>query len=489
MRAPYWLETGVPRRLVLGGMLATTLLAVGGVGAGAVPNGRDAVAVELHLTWLHDTNLMQALCTVVMAMAMVLLVWSWWQLRHLLDRLSPRSVLLLASVWALPLLVSAPLFSRDVYAYAGQGHLVANNIDAYTYGPGDYEPTSKWSYGVDSIWRYSPSPYGPLWLWISGLVLRIVGNHLVPAVILLRLVAVVGLLLVAWAVPRLAVAHGVAPQRALWLGLANPFVLLHGVAGAHNDALMVGLLVCGLAVAGRKPTTLRLVAAAALITAAALVKLPAIAALGFLPMLLPGWGVRIRAGMAVLVTAAVTSVSITTATGLGWGWLHTLNAGSARLSIFSPLTGIGVAVGNTLKFFGVVDTPAAVVRVVLAAGLAVGGVVALGLLLHADHLGPMRALGLTMVAVVALGPIVQPWYLLWGLVLLAAVGGDRVLLPLGALSIALCLALLPNGRSLIRPPLYGAPVLAAAGFATYLVRRSTRQLLEEAEGAPVEVVA
>ena len=81
----------------------------------------------------------------------------------------------------------------------------------------------------------------------------------------------------------------------------------------------------------------------------------------------------------------------------------------------------------------------------------------------------------------ALAPVVQPWYLLWGLVLLAAVGGERVLLALGALSVVLCLTLLPNGRSLVRPPLYGAPLVAAVGFAVFEVRRSARAVLEEAE--------
>jgi alpha-1,6-mannosyltransferase len=482
VRVPAALHTGVPRRLLLGGLLGTLLLAFGGVGAGAVPNAKDAIAETLHLTWMRDSGPAQTVCTVLVFVGMVLLVWCWWQLRALLPQLTPRAVLLVAGVWVLPLLLAPPLFSRDVYAYAGQGNLVAHDIDPYTYGPGAL--TGKFVLRIDGVWRFSPSPYGPVWLWLSGAVVRLVGDHVVLAVILLRLLAVAGLLLVAWALPKLARAHGVAPQRALWLGLANPFVLLHGVAGAHNDAVMVGLLVCGLAVAGRTPTTRRLVAAAALVTVAALVKLPAAAALGFLPMLLPGWAARGRTAAVVAVTAGATATSLTLATGLGWGWLHTLDAGSARLSIFSPVTGFGVLVGNLLELLGLVETPALVLRLVVAAGLATAGVLAVGLLLRAHRVGPLRALGLTLVAVVALAPIVQPWYLLWGLVLLAAVMGERAHLALGALSVALCLSLMPSGRSLIRPPLYGAPVLAAVALAAYEVRRSARKVLEEAE-APV----
>lgn len=479
MRVPQVLHTGVPKRLLLGGALSTTVLAIAGVGAGAVPGPKDAIAETLHLNGLHGSRWVEAVCTVLTLVAMIGLVSCWWRLRNLLVTLSPRAILMITALWALPLIFAPPLFSRDIYAYAGQGHLVANNLDPYVYGPGDLEPTSKWSYNVDGVWRYSPAPYGPVWLWMCGRIVAVADNHLVPALILLRLAAVLGLVLLAWTLPILARQHGVAPQRALWLGLANPFVLLHGVAGAHNDVVMVGLLVAGLAVAGRTPTTGRLVGAAVLITTAALVKLPAVAALGFLPMIYPGLASRVRAGAIVLGTTAVTAVSLTAATGLGWGWLRTLDAGTTRLSIFSPVTGIGVGLGSALHFLGVVSTPNDVIRVAAQAGLALAVLLGIALLFRAHKLGAVRALALTMVAVVALGPIVQPWYLLWGLIPLAAVGGERTKLPLGALSIALCLALLPNGRSLIRPPLYGAPVVVAAAFSLYLVRRSSRHLVEE----------
>ncbi|MCW2543107.1 MAG: hypothetical protein JWM40_659, partial [Frankiales bacterium] len=91
----------------------------------------------------------------------------------------------------------------------------------------------------------------------------------------------------------------------------------------------------------------------------------------------------------------------------------------------------------------------------------------------------------------ALAPTVQPWYLVWGMVLLAAVIGKRAELALGALSLALCLSIFPDGRSLVRPPLYGGPVLAAAALAVWEVRRSARNVRDEVEtdAAPVPVHA
>jgi alpha-1,6-mannosyltransferase len=470
---------------MLMGLLGTSLLAFGGVGAGAVPRYKDAVAELLHLSWVQKSGAARSVSLGIAVLGIMVLAAAWWRLRHVLERVSPRTIMLITGLWSLPLLVGAPLFSRDVYAYAGQGNLVANGIDPYTYGPGAL--VGKWAFGVDDVWRFSPAPYGPVWLWLSGRAVFLSHGHVVPAVIMLRGLCVLGLVLTAWALPRLASAHGVLPQRALWLGLANPFVLIHGVGGAHNDALMIGLLMAGLAIVTGHPTTQRLVLASALITLAALVKFPAIGALGFLPMLLPGWGRRLRAALLVTSVAAVTSVLVTWWTGLGWGWVNTLGTASPRLSIFSPVTGIGVLVDHATRDLGLVDTPGVVTRWVFAISFGIAGLVAVTLLLRAHHLGPMRALGLTLVAIVALAPIVQPWYLLWGLVLLAAVGGERVLLALGALSVVLCLTLLPNGRSLIRPPLYGAPLLAAVGFAAYEVRRSAREVLLEAHPPAAEL--
>lgn len=484
MKLPPILRTGVPHRLFATGFVGTVLLALGGVGAGVLPGIHDPIASSLRLESIRENAWGRGIATGVVVLGMLLLASAWWQLRPLLDDLAPHALLVVAAVWSLPLVFGPPLFSQDLYAYAGQGHLVANHIDPYTYGPGDYEPASKWSYNVDKVWRYSPAPYGPVWLALSGLVVRLAGNHLVPALFMLRGLAVLGLVLIAWALPRLARAHGVAPQRALWLGLANPLLLIHGIGGGHNDTLMVGLLACGLVAASRTPTSYRLVLATLLIVSAALVKLPAIAALGFLPMALPTWRQRFRAALVIAPTAVVSGVLLTVITGLGWGWLNNLDAGSARVSIFSPVSGIGHGLGELLKEIGLVDTPLVVTRLVLAGGLAAAGVIALVLLLRSNTLGPQRALGLSLIAVVALAPTVQPWYLVWGLVLLAAVIGRRAEIALGALSLALCLSILPNGRSLFRPPLYGAPMFAAIALAVIEVRRSAQTVRELEEQVP-----
>jgi hypothetical protein len=424
--------------LIATGAVGSGLVALGGFGVGAVPQSVSG-------TWLHETSTGRGLSYALSAAGVLLLLGSWWRLRDA----APRVLTTAAAVWSVPLLAAPSLFSRDVYAYAGQGHLVAVGLDPYSHGPAD--APGPLSAEVDDVWAHARSPYGPVFLRLAGWVVP--GQHVVAAVVLLRLLAVAGLLLLAWALPRLAQGHGIAAGRALWLGLANPLVLLHGVAGAHNDALMAGLLAAGVAVAA----TGGLVVGTALVTVAALVKAPAVVALVFLPFMHRGAGWR-RA-VVVAVTGGLTAIALTLASGLGWGWVHTLGAGNPRRSLLSVTTGVGVLASNI--------TGAGAVSAVHAAGLLAAGAVAALLLVRIRAVGATRALGLTLLAVVVLGPVVQPWYLLWVLALLAPVAGRRLANGLAASSAVLCLLILPGGRHLIRPPLYGVPavLVAAVGYA------------------------
>jgi alpha-1,6-mannosyltransferase len=96
------------------------------------------------------------------------------------------------------------------------------------------------------MWRHSPAPYGPLFLALAGVAVNVAGDHLWSVVAVLRLVTIAGVGLVAAYLPCLARECGVDEARAAWLGLASPLVGVHLVAGAHNDALMIGFAVAGL---------------------------------------------------------------------------------------------------------------------------------------------------------------------------------------------------------------------------------------------------
>ena len=98
---------------------------------------------------------------------------------------------------------------------------------------------------ISGMWVDTPAPYGPLWLGLGRAIATLTGDRVVTTVLFMRLLAVAGLLLVARYLPRLAAACGADPRGALWLGVLNPLVLVHFVAGGHNDALMLGMVVAG----------------------------------------------------------------------------------------------------------------------------------------------------------------------------------------------------------------------------------------------------
>jgi hypothetical protein len=63
-------------------------------------------------------------------------------------------------------------------------------------------------------------------------------------------------------------------------------------------------------------------------------------------------------------------------------------------------------------------------------------------------MGPVRALGWSLLAFVVLGPVVWPWYETWGFVFLAVVAEAWTLRIVLLLSAVACFADVPDGRFL-----------------------------------------
>ncbi len=100
------------------------------------------------------------------------------------------------------------------------------------------------------MWRWTPTPYGPVPLLWGDLVADLTSE---PHLLLLgyRLLALLGLALLVWALPRLARWDGVDPARAAALALPSPLLVAHGVGGLHHDLLVVGLVAAALVLARR----------------------------------------------------------------------------------------------------------------------------------------------------------------------------------------------------------------------------------------------
>ena len=157
----------------------------------------------------------------------------------LAGRLSVGWAWIILGVWGLTFVVGPPLFSRDLYSYVAQGLIAHHGLDPYTVGPDVLGPGHLLN-SVASVWRSTPSPYGPLFVTISRGVAAVSGGSLIVQVIAYRLLELVGVVLCMVFLPRLARHLGTDPGVAVWLGVLSPLALFSFIASGHNDTLMIG---------------------------------------------------------------------------------------------------------------------------------------------------------------------------------------------------------------------------------------------------------
>lgn len=367
-----------------------------------------------------------------------LMVWAWLSIgREVLAGVRHRLIPLTVA-WSVPLLLIPPLFSRDAWSYAAQGALVANGYDPYTVGPGVLSgPVIE---AVDPMWMATPAPYGPLPLAYGGLAAQVT---LDPYLLMLahRGLAVLGFVLIAWAIPRMATACRVDPTVATWLVVANPVLLAHGLGAAHNDVLMIGLgcSAFALALTGRWGT------AAVLAGAAAAVKLPGgLVVIAIAAVMSPLAGrARVRpASLAIAGAVSVlTLVTIGELAGTGSGWLSALDVPGLVRSPLSIANLIGLGASGVLAWLGEDTAAQQALQIVRLLGIlsAVGLIAVLGL--RSSIHQAARAVGIALLAVVLLGPTAHDWYFLWCLPFLAvARPGRRLTTALIGVSIILTVA-------------------------------------------------
>jgi hypothetical protein len=278
--------------------------------------------------------------------------------------------------------------------------------------------------------------------WSASLSL----HHALVTVLLLRLQSVVGVALIAYCVPKLAVSFGRDPGPAFVLAVLNPLTLLALVGGAHNDAIMVGLLLAGVtaARAGRPGWGVALCALATCI------KVPAAIGVVYVAWDWAGpraaWARRAAVGAkALAVTIAVTGV-LTVVSGLGWGWLSNLGTPGTVRSWMAPATAVGLLVSGSAHVMGI------------GVGLLSAAAIAVWCLRNRERIGLLGALGTTMMAFVLLGPVVQPWYLTWGIIIVAPIVTGRWLYAALGLSMVTPFIGLTGGTELLNELVHTDPI-------------------------------
>jgi alpha-1,6-mannosyltransferase len=406
------------------GTLAGLLILVGSLTPAFLPDVNPFIDVPV-LGWLQSVP-GRILATAVLMGGVLLMLDSWLRLRPRAGRPKPtRHILWL---WSLPLLLAPPLFSRDAYSYAGQGRIVHIGLDPYRYGPAAI--AEQYSQNVDPMWLYTPAPYGPLQLQIQHLIVDIAGpNHPYAAAVAMRLPALLGVALIAFLLPKIASRFGYDVGMTTWLAVLNPLVVMHLLGGAHNDALMLGLMVLGVYLAVEKRPWLAAIAIAlaGAIKAPGLVAILIVAALearrrkGRVPTVREVFRELTRVGGGCLAGFFV----ITALCGLGFGWLGALGVPSAVRSVLSPVTVVGMGLEHVLTWLQVPNALDTTVTVVQRIGQVLGILLCARVAWRLGPVAPLRGLAWVVTIIVLTGPVVHPWYLIWAGLFLAVTEGTR----------------------------------------------------------------
>jgi alpha-1,6-mannosyltransferase len=414
------------------GFAGAVLLALGGLGAGSTRQ-HDPVLESVHMSWLRFGHGL-VVSSLLLWAGVLLLIAAWiWLGRWLIEGrpLSEYTMIVTTGFWLLPLLVSVPLFSRDTYSYLAQGALLRDGFDPYVVGP--IENPNILLDNVSSVWMTTTAPYGPAFILVAKFVTMVVGNNTIAGTILLRLCMLPGLALLMWAAPRVARHVGANGAVALWICVLNPLVVIHLMGGVHNEMLMVGLMMAGIALtfAGRH------VLGAALIAVAVAVKATAVLALPFMVWV---WvrhlgGNRLRAFAIASTTAVATFAAVFAVlsglAGVGLGWLTALS-GSVR--IINWLT-IPTAVANVadafigsfvpVSFYGVLD-----VARMIGMGIILVALPLLWWRFRHDDREALQGIAWAMLVVVLFVPAALPWYYTWPLAVVSALAQSPTSLAL-----------------------------------------------------------
>jgi alpha-1,6-mannosyltransferase len=202
-----------------------------------------------------------------------------------------------ALVFVGPILLSTDVFSYIAYARMG----VVHGLNPYLHGPISIAHDPVYHY-VGQDWKKVETAYGPIYTLLSypfGL-LGVTGA--LWGMKLLALLASAGTLALTW---RCARVRGRDPVAATLIVGANPLYVIYALGGAHNDLIMLLLMMGAVALtfAGRDAP------AAATVVVGALVKATVAALLPFMLLARRSWS-QILGTLAALVLGAVVAYAV-----------------------------------------------------------------------------------------------------------------------------------------------------------------------------------
>ncbi|KAA0976494.1 hypothetical protein FQ154_10000 [Paeniglutamicibacter gangotriensis] len=402
-----------PQIAIFQGLLASLMVMVASWGVGWIPSSQESLLARAKfLLPLRVESLGVVLCTLLLALGSMLLFRAWLRLRQRAQHSEANPVAIITKAiwaWSIPLLFSFPILSKDVYSYLGQGRLMHAGLSPYT----DWvsQLPGWFAQGSDSLWAESTSPYGPLFLMYARFVYFVSGAVPEYGVMLMRLVAVAGVGLCAWAVVALARLSGRDAAWPLWISVANPLFLLNMVGGVHNDGLMIGGVLLGFVLVARK----RHLAGVLAVAAAIAIKPIVVLVLPFLGLAMVSRDASLQAKIRAWVFTGAVAGSVLAllgaASGLWFGWVSAMaGAGSAAFP-YAPVGLLGMLLGWLGSLLG---GDLELISSIVFSVFRVASLVLVFLLAIRRPAGPpLLYAGYALGAAVVLAPIIQPWYLLW----------------------------------------------------------------------------
>jgi alpha-1,6-mannosyltransferase len=427
-----WRQRGTRR-----GFAGTLLIAIGSLSPAFLPRSSPWWTLFDNAKSLATSPVVRTVGTVVAMIGVLLLVDAWLRLRPrdrdgaaISDGVAAEqaqvahwAVLL---IWSIPFLGAPPIFSQDAYSYAAQGWLVHNGISPYDVGPG-YLPGA-YADQVDTIWRQTTAPYGPLSLQISNLLVDVTRFHPYLTAWAERVPALIGVLMIGLLLPRVARRASADIRFTTWFAMLNPMLVISFVGGEHNDALMMGFVVLAVWFA-YWPGPVRwprlrgwwwLVGALVLGVGMA-IKQPALLTAYALPLIARGWAdwsrreVLITLGR-VLVSfgVAIGSFALTSlATGLGFGWIHSITVPGRNMTV-APSTMIGIALKWVMNRINPAAAPhAGVETAVQSVAVGIGAVIVIVLAVTVARRKPMTFLSFGYLTAAIAMPSLRTWYVQW----------------------------------------------------------------------------
>jgi hypothetical protein len=346
--------------------------------------------------------------------------------------LTPTRVMIVCALLTIVAVVTPVRASRDVWSYTSYGRMLSvHGASPFTHVPADFRH-DPFLHLVGIGWRHTGSVYGPSWAALSAVTTALAGSSELANRLFFQGIEAVAL----------AVALGIIwrqkrdPVAVAFLGL-NPAVIAV-VNGGHND-LLVGLtlLAGAVLIADRRPRS-----AVAVLAFGALIKLVLILPIGAL--LVYAWyrrgarsALQVFASCGVLVLGAYALAGGTTALG---PLLHASGQHS-RSSIWQlpmrlflhPVSIEGHDAATTI------GTVALLVIMALSV-LVIVGIASTSMRSMRFDAQAAVITGATALVFLLGASYVLPWYVAWGLPLLALVWNSRVAVVAAAQSALIALA-------------------------------------------------